>query len=126
MVVFALIDSGADSCIFPASVAESLGISIPNANASRFSGSSNEVQVAYYERVTATILPMDAPNIESNQAPINFPLYAGFCESLEHVGMGILGLEGFFSRFSVNFHYAQSYLEILDSSLIDTSKEAVS
>jgi len=115
MVVFALIDSGADSCVFPASVAETLGISIPNQNSSRFSGSRSEAQIAYYEQIQATILPMNAPKIEPNQAPLNLPLYAGFCETLEHVGMGVLGLEGFFSRFSVNFQYADGYFEIFES-----------
>jgi len=113
MVVFALIDSGADSCVFPASVADALGISIPNANASRFSGSTGEAQIAYYERIQATILPMDGPNIEPNQEPLSFPLFAGFCESMEHVGMGVLGLEGFFTRFSLHFHCAAGSFEIL-------------
>jgi len=112
MVVFALIDSGSDSCVFPASIADSLDIPIPNARSSSFSGSKNEAQMAYFEEVQATILPMDGPNIQPDQEPLTFPLYAGFCETLEHVGMGLLGQEGFFSRFTVNFCNAQSFFEI--------------
>ena len=55
---------------------------------------------------------MDATNIEPDQQPLAFPLYAGFCETLEHIGMGLLGQEGFFSRFAVSFNNAQSYFEI--------------
>jgi hypothetical protein len=111
-VVFALIDSGADSCVFPASVADSLGIAIPNDRAAAFSGSKNEVQIAYYEQIQATILDMDSPGSETNQETITFPLDAGFCDTLEHVGMGLLGQEGFFSLFSVHFHASQQFFEI--------------
>jgi hypothetical protein len=69
--------------------------------------------MTYFEEVQATILPMDSPNIDPGQEPLTFPLYAGFCDTLEHVGMGLLGQEGFFSRFTVNFHNAESYFEIL-------------
>ncbi len=113
MVVFAIVDSGADQCVFPASIAEALGIPVPNQRASAFSGSSQVSQVAYFDQVQATILPMDAPNIEPGQEPISFPLYAGFCETLEHVGMGLLGQEGFFSRFTLRFDAAQNYFEVL-------------
>jgi hypothetical protein len=113
VVVLAILDSGADTCVFPASIAEALGIVIPNEKSSRFSGSNNEPQIAYYEEVNATILPMDAPDIDPDQPPLTFPLYAGFCETMEHIGMGVLGLDGFFSRFNVNFHYAKGHFEIL-------------
>ena len=92
---------------------ESFAIDIPNERQSRFSGSKNEAQLAYFVQIQATILPMDAPNVTSNQELITFPLDAGFCETMEHVGMGLLGQEGFFSRFSVSFHHAQSYFEII-------------
>jgi hypothetical protein len=113
VVVFAVVDSGADVCVFPASVAEQLGISLPSRRISAFSGSGDTSQTAYFEHVEATILPMDAPGIEPDQPPMTFPLYAGFCESMEHIGMGLLGNDGFFSRFAVSFHHARSYFEIL-------------
>jgi hypothetical protein len=113
MIVFAVVDSGADHCVFPASIAEALGIPIPNQNASVFSGSSEKPQIAYFEQVQATILPMDSPDIETNQQPLTFPLFAGFCDTLEYIGMGLLGQEGFFSRFEIRFHATQNYFEIL-------------
>lgn len=112
VIVYAVVDSGADLCVFPASLATSLGIALPNDKASVFSGSGETPQIAYFEQVQATILPMDATNIEPDQQPLAFPLYAGFCETLEHIGMGLLGQEGFFSRFAVSFNNAQSYFEI--------------
>ena len=112
-IVFALVDSGADSCVFPASVAIDPGLELTQDKAADFSGSAGSKQTAYYAEVQATLLPMEAPNIDSNQEPLSFPLYAGFCETLEHVGMGLLGQDGFFSQFHVNFHHRYGYFEIL-------------
>jgi hypothetical protein len=113
VIVYAVVDSGADVCVFPASVARDLDIQIPNERASTFSGSSDAIQMAYFDEIQATILPMESAKIAPNQEPISFPLYSGFCETLEHVGMGLLGHEGFFSRFEVRFNHAESYFEIL-------------
>jgi hypothetical protein len=82
MVVFAIVDSGADQCVFPASIAEALGIQIPNHRASAFSGSSQISQVAYFDQVQATILPMDAPNIEPGQEPLSFRSTPDFARRL--------------------------------------------
>jgi hypothetical protein len=90
IVVWALVDSGADCCIFPASMAKALGIAIPNSRASPFSGTAEAPQVAYFETVQATIW-----NGKATEDPISFELYAGFCNTLEHVGLGLLGQEGF-------------------------------
>jgi len=113
VIFFAVVDSGADLCVFPASVAADLGIDIPNRSCSLFSGSNDANQLAYFEELQATILPMEAPNIDPNQEPLTFPLYAGFCETLEHVGMGLLGQEGFFSRYSIRFYNSENYFEVV-------------
>jgi hypothetical protein len=93
-----LIDSGADFCMFPASTAKLLGISLPTKRKLVFSGTAGTPQIAYFERVEAKIW-----NGNESEAPITFELNAGFCESLEHLGMGLLGQDGFFSQFSVAF-----------------------
>ena len=113
VIAYATVDSGADNCVFPASIGIALGVDIPNPRSSLFSGSRDERQIAYYEEIQATILPMESAEIGADQEPISFPLYAGFCETLEHVGMGLLGQEGFFSRFKVNFHNSQNFFEIV-------------
>ena len=113
LIAYAVVDSGADLCVFPASFATALGITIPNANVSAFSGSGDVSQIAYFAPLAATILPMDSPGIDPDQDPITFPLFVGFCETLEHLGMGLLGQEGFFSQHAVSFNRAQSYFEIV-------------
>jgi hypothetical protein len=99
----AIVDSGSDFCIFPSSVARKLGISIPNERATLFSGTSEAPQMAFFAVVRATIW-----NANENEVPIDFELYAGFCDTLEHIGLGLLGQEGFFSRFVVGFDYANN------------------
>lgn len=113
VIVYAVVDSGADVCVFPASVANDLGVSPSNQRASAFSGTGDAAQTAWFEEIQVPILPMEAPNIEPNQEPLTFPLYAGFCETMEHIGMGLLGQDGLFSRFAVSFHHAHNYFEIL-------------
>jgi hypothetical protein len=103
----AIVDSGADSCIFPASLARQLGISLPNPRPSVFSGTVSAPQTAYFEPLKARVWdPI------SKSFVFDFDLYAGFCETLEHVGLGLLGQEGFFSRFVVSFDRQQSSFDI--------------
>ena len=113
VIAYATVDSGADNCVFPASIGLALGVDMPNPRSSLFSGSRDEPQVAYYEQIDVTILPMESEQISTDQEPLSFSLYAGFCDTLEHVGMGLLGHAGFFSRFDVRFHAAMRYFEIL-------------
>ncbi len=113
VIAYATVDSGADNCVFPASIGLALGIDLPNPRSSLFSGSRDEPQVAYYEEIDVTILPIESEQISTDQEPLSFSLYAGFCDTLEHVGMGLLGHAGFFSRFEVRFHAAMRYFEIL-------------
>jgi len=103
----AMVDSGADFCLFPASMAKTLGIAVPNQNAAPFSGTADAPQIAYFETVTATIW-----NGNAAEAPIAFELYAGFCDTLEHVGLGLLGQSGFFSRFVLDFHYSDNRFSV--------------
>jgi hypothetical protein len=93
--VLAIVDSGADICL------------IPNPLAYVFSGTTNHPQIAYFDKIKVTILDL----LDSQQS-ISFDLNAGFCDTLEHVGLGLLGQEGFFSRFDVCFHQTESYFEI--------------
>jgi hypothetical protein len=113
ILAYAFVDSGADSCVFPASIGAALGIAIPNQHPATFSGTLDSSQVAYFDEIQATVLPLESAEITADQEPITFPLYAGFCETLEHVGMGLLGHEGFFSRFEIRFCASQRYFEIL-------------
>ena len=102
-----MVDSGADHCLFPASVGRAIGIPIPNPNTYVFSGTAEAPQLAYFE----VIQLMFWGRVAAEQ-PLRFDLYAGFCETLEHVGLGLLGQDGFFSRFQVHFHYQQNYFDV--------------
>lgn len=108
VVSFALVDSGADECIFPASLGVALGVPIPNPNVYVFSGTANQPQNAYFDTVHARIWTFANPA----ELAFEFDLYAGFCDTLEHVGLGLLGQNGFFSRFRVNMDHAHNSMEI--------------
>ncbi len=108
IITYAIVDSGADHCIFPASIATQLGIPIPNPNTYVFSGTADNPQVAYFETVKATIW-----NGVSTEQPLSFDLYAGFCDTLEHVGIGLLGQAGFFSRFAVSFDQRNASFDVI-------------
>lgn len=105
----ALVDSGADECIFPASLGAVLGVPIPNPNVLVFSGSANQPQNAYFDKVHVRVWTFASPP----QLAFHFDLYAGFCDTLEHVGLGLLGQNGFFSRFKVNMDHAHDSMEII-------------
>src|SRR5258708_28487577 len=77
----ALIDSGADECLFPASLAGQLGIAIPNQNSFVFSGTADAPQLAYFERVTVQGWNV-APDRRTRAIAFITGLYAGFCETL--------------------------------------------
>jgi hypothetical protein len=107
VIAKAIVDSGADFCVFPSSLAAQLGIALPTPHATVFSGTADAPQTAYFTVVQATIW-----NANQDEVPITFELYAGFCDTLEHIGLGLLGQEGFFSRFPITFDYASNSLTI--------------
>jgi hypothetical protein len=54
--VLCLVDSGADDCIFPASIAHALGIAVSNQKQRRFAGTSGQMQIAYFETIKPVLL----------------------------------------------------------------------
>ena len=107
----ALVDSGADESLFPASLAGQLGIAIPNQNSFVFSGTAAAPQLAYFETVTVQVWNVP-PDGGPRTVAFTFELYAGFCETLEHVGMGLLGQNGFFSRYAVTINNGENYFDV--------------
>jgi hypothetical protein len=104
---FALVDSGADSCVFPASLAAPLGIALPNQRSCVFCGIGADAQVAFYEKIE-----MGLWDTAAKKMGYRFAVYAGFCPSMEHVGMGLLGQDGFFSQFKVIVDYRAGCFDI--------------
>jgi hypothetical protein len=91
---FALVDSGADDCLFPASYAMKLGLKVLAGRHYTFGGAgSTYLQDAYFFD-----LEMMIQNLGSYLTPI------GFTTALEGHGMGVLGQNGFFDHFRVGFN----------------------
>lgn len=89
---YALVDSGADRSVFPLSFALELGLS-PFVGPSEPIGGLGSSNVPTY----FCDLVVELPGLT------NFPLRAGFTEGLNNWGLGLLGQDGFFNRFRVNF-----------------------
>jgi len=97
---YALIDSGADDCIFPASFGRQLGLDIATGRHYPFGGAGSNNLAAYFFDMQLGI-----PGIRKS-----YKVAIGFTEALE--GHGLLGQNGFFDRFSVRFNQARGMIII--------------
>jgi hypothetical protein len=89
---YALIDSGADDCVFPASFAKQLGLDIAKGRHYPFGGAADGNQDAYFFDLDIEIV-----GITTYSASVGFSL------ALEKWGHGLLGQNGFFDRFPLEF-----------------------
>ncbi|MDP3741367.1 MAG: retropepsin-like aspartic protease [bacterium] len=97
----ALIDSGADFCIFDASIAEALGLNVRSGNRISFSGVQEAGGAeAYLHDVTILI------------GGARHKISIGFSYDIAKEGYGILGQKGFFDIFTVKFDYQKEEIEI--------------
>ena len=97
----ALIDSGADFCIFDAEIGEYLGLNIKSGTEIQFGGiQSLGGSKAFIHRV----------NIEIGGH--EFKTDVGFSYDISKNGYGILGQKGFFDKFVVKFDLQKEDLEI--------------
>lgn len=91
---YAVIDSGADDCVFPLNFAARLGLNIASTNRIySFGGVGSANQLAWFFEVTLSI-----PG-----TLLTFQASVGFTPSLDQAGFGLLGQNGFFDRFKVAF-----------------------
>lgn len=90
----ALVDSGADHCIFPRSFMQRLGMDPLTAPVDMTSG------------VGSTNVPTHYCNVTLDLGVINFQVYAGFTTGLDQFGIGLLGQDGFFDKFKITFDHA--------------------
>jgi hypothetical protein len=100
-----LLDSGADACLFPLSMAKMLGLDVTKLPRALTSGVGSQSNVTWYDTVT----------IDLGQE-IKFSAYVGFSEAMERIGTGLLGQSGFFERYRVEFLLTRKLFTI-DSSL---------
>lgn len=98
----ALIDSGADFCLFDYEVAKQLGISIQTGKKSEAIGVTGFGSPIYIHTVT---LKIDSLVIK---------IKAGFLENMTNAGYGIVGQVGFFDKFKVTFDYQNGEIELIE------------
>lgn len=97
----ALIDSGADFCIFDAGIGEYLGLNIKSGIEVQFGGiQSLGGAKAYIHKVDLEI------------GGIQFKTEVGFSYDISKNGYGIVGQKGFFDKFIVKFDLQKEDLEL--------------
>lgn len=95
-----LVDSGADSCIFDAQIADILGIDLADGE----------------RRIVAGITGVQKPYVVH---PVTievggrvFETVAGFLPDMPPLGYGVVGQQGFFEHFIVRFDLARGEIEL--------------
>lgn len=96
----ALIDSGADFCVFHSEIAEILGIKWQKGHAHDFLGITGEHGKVYFHTIKIKI------------GTSTKEISCGFSKNLSEYSYGILGQEGFFENFKVNFSLKNETIEI--------------
>jgi hypothetical protein len=97
----ALVDSGADFCIFNAEVGEYLGLDVRRGLRQAFSGIQHcEPSEVFFHEVTLNIGGWD------------YKAKIGFSYDIAPSGYGILGQKGFFDKFSVRFDFSKEEIEL--------------
>lgn len=99
----ALIDSGADFCIFDAQIGEYLGLDVRAGDKEIFGGiegGNAAAAVAFLHRVTINVGGFD------------YPTTVGFSYDIATHGYGILGQKGFFEIFVVKFDFFREEIEL--------------
>jgi len=102
---YAVIDSGADHCSFPAIFGDRVGIPITSGKKAVTVGATGSGD-SYYHNVHVGVL------VQGN--PYGFDCYAAFMPGLNDMGIGLLGRCGFFDLFkTVAFHTADRVVELV-------------
>ena len=96
----ALIDSGADFCMFHAEIGEYLGINIIKGKKLKFFGVTGDKQIAYFHKIKINVGGHDKE------------CYCGFSYELNKMPYGILGQRGFFDTFKVLMDYKKNRIEL--------------
>jgi hypothetical protein len=97
---YAIVDSGADYCAFPLPFVSPLGLDPLHAAVDQCVGVGGYGVPTYFWDVVIHLIGTEE----------SFPTKVGFTEGLNHLGMGLLGQEGFFNRFQVSFDLCRSGL----------------
>jgi hypothetical protein len=98
--VIALVDSGADLCLFHSDIGKLIGIDVEAGSQLAFEGVSGAQATAYLHPVELIVRGVDKINLE-----------VGFTDSMA-VGTGLLGQQGFFDQLKIKFRLCGGYFEI--------------
>jgi len=93
---YAVVDSGADHCIFPLSFALALDLNPLGRPCGTIGGVGNPSNPIYFWDIMLDL----EPTLQINA-------YVGFTEGLEAQGVGLLGQCGFFDRVNVRFNHRE-------------------
>lgn len=97
----ALVDSGADFCIFHADIGEELGVEIERGIEYEFSGIQQALpSKAYFHKIK---LKIDRHRYSTR---------VGFSDDIGESSFGILGHQGFFDEFDVGFSLKEKVIHI--------------
>ena len=97
----AIIDSGADLCIFHAEIGEQIEIDIESGKLQIFNGITGEQLAAYFHDIKIGI------------GGYEYDCYAGFSRDLVNMPYGLLGQVGFFDLFNIVFDYNKERIELI-------------
>ncbi len=95
---YAIVDSGADDIVFPASFAPRIGLTFQQGAFYQFAGAGSSNQPAWFFPITLSIGTV-----------ISYQVSVGFTPALEGTGVGLLGQNGFFDRFKLEFDLRNSF-----------------
>jgi len=90
----ALADTGADFCLFPLNVAKLLGLKLDQLETATTTGVGNASNLTYYDDLT-----IDLGN------GVIFTTRVGFTVGMDRAGFGLLGQQGFFENYNVEFRH---------------------
>jgi hypothetical protein len=95
-----LVDSGADTCIFDAQIAEILKINLKSGKGQKVSGITGVEESYYIHPVTITV------------GGWKYKIDAGFLPEIGRFGYGVVGQKGFFDIFVVKFDLVKEEIEL--------------
>jgi len=93
----ALVDSGADKCIFPTPVGELIGLDVHSVEP-EYSGGIDAIKVPVYCHDITIVIRNNPINVR--------------CGFIDKLPIGLLGQEGFFDQYKITFFYKEKYFDI--------------
>ena len=104
--VAALVDSGADKCIFHADIGRILGVDIESGKPYEFEGvAAGKIEIGYIHRVHLIV-----KSLSGVDADVVFTDCA-------KVGAGLLGQDGFFQQYTIRFELYKGFFDVAELNL---------